>query len=224
MKLSVIISAYNEAGTLAEALEKVMQVPLEKEIIVIDDGSEDATPTVLDAWRDRAELTVIRHDTNQGKGRAVRSALAHVQGDIVIIQDADLEYDPGDYPALIAPILRGESSVVYGARTGGRHLYLCYFLGGKLLSFLTNILYRQKLHDVSACYKAFAAGLLKSLPLRCERFEFDVEVTARIAKQGIMIPEVPVRYAPRTFEEGKKIRWTDGARALFTLLRYRLRS
>lgn len=221
MKLSVIIPAYNEGKTLPVILKRVMDVPVDKELIIVDDGSTDDTPKILDSYKDRIGITVIRHKTNLGKGTAIRSAIKHINGNIVIIQDADLEYDPQDYLMLIEPIKKGEAQVIYGARKGPRHSYLRYYIGGRLLSKIAGVLYNQNLKDIHTCYKVFHASLLKSIPLTCRGFEFCPEITAKIAKRGIRIREIPILYYPRKFAEGKKIRWVDGVIALWTLLKYR---
>jgi glycosyltransferase involved in cell wall biosynthesis len=168
-------------------------------------------------------VRIYRHEVNQGKGTGIRTALSHATGDVVIIQDADLEYDPQDYPRLLEPVAAGAAQVVYGARRGPRHSYLPYHLGGRLLSLLADLLYGQRLMDIHTGYKLFDSRLLTSLPLRCTGFEFCPEVTARIGKRGIQIHEMPIRYEPRTFAEGKKIRWVDGVVAAWTLLEYRFR-
>ena len=221
LMLSVIIPAYNEGETLTVILKRIMDVPVEKEVIIVDDGSSDDTPRILDAYKNRRDITIIRHETNRGKGMAVRSAIAHITGDITIIQDADLEYDPVDYLILIEPIEKGEARVVYGARLGPHHSYYRYYIGGRILSLIFNILYHQNITDLHTGYKVFDSGLLKSIPLTCLGFEFCPEVTARIAKRGIRIGEIPIHYYPRTFKEGKKIRWTDGAKAFWIILKLR---
>ncbi len=223
MKLSVIIPVFNEARTLRALLAKVVAVPLEKEIIIVDDGSTDETPAILASYAGRPGMRVITHTTNLGKGMAVRSAIPYISGEATIIQDADLEYDPQDYPRLLEPVAAGAAQVVYGARRGPRHSYLPYHLGGRLLSLLADLLYGQRLMDIHTGYKLFDSRLLTSLPLRCMGFEFCPEVTARIGKRGIQIYEMPIRYEPRTFAEGKKIRWVDGVVAAWTLVEYRFR-
>jgi len=220
-KLSIIIPAYNEAATLPDLLQRVLAVPFDKELIVVDDGSTDETPSLLGGFKASPGVILLHHGTNRGKGAAILTARDHISGDAVVIQDADLEYDPADYDALVEPIRRGEEKVIYGARRGPYHSYLRYYLGGRMLSLVANILYRQRLTDLSTGYKIFEAGFFRSLPLRCRGFEFCAEVTARIAKRGIRIREIPIRYRPRTFAEGKKIRWTVGVHALWTLIKYR---
>jgi glycosyltransferase involved in cell wall biosynthesis len=221
VKLTVIIPVYNEAETLARMLERVLAVPLELELLVVDDGSTDATPRILSASSGRPGIRLFRHPRNLGKGAAIRTALPYATGEAILIQDADLEYDPQDYPALLAPFIAGLAPVIYGRRCGPRHSLWRYRLGGRLLSLLADLLYRQRLTDIHCGTKLFDAALLKSLPLRCVGFEFCPEVTARIGKRGIRIHEVPIRYAPRTFAQGKKIRCRDGIVAAWTLFRVR---
>jgi len=225
VKLSVIIPVYNEASTIEELLGKVRAAagpdrPIE--IVVVDDASTDGTPGRLERCAG-PDMIVIRHASNRGKGAAIRTALAAVTGDAVIVQDADLEYDPGDYAALIAPLQRGEARVVYGSRILGRnpHSYLSYYYGGRLLTVIFNILYGTHLSDITTCYKVFLRPTIAALPLTCERFEFCPEVTARLVRRGIAIHEVPISYAPRSMTEGKKIRWTDGIEAIRVMLALR---
>lgn len=224
--LSVIIPVYNEARTIATLLDAVIRAPFEKQVIVIDDGSSDGTADVLQDWRLRtgAEIEVVRHPANRGKGAAIRSGIARIRGDIALIQDADLEYDPADYPRLVGPILTGGAEVVYGSRylrpenplpwTANR---LCVHL----LNLLTRALYGLRTTDEATCYKAFKADILRRMDLRCERFEFCPEVTAKVGRMGLTFFEVPIRYRPRGRRDGKKIRWLDGAEAIATLIRWR---
>ncbi|MFH2069139.1 MAG: glycosyltransferase family 2 protein [Candidatus Omnitrophota bacterium] len=227
MKISVIIPARNEEGTMAEIIRRVKAVDLAKEIIVIDDGSTDKTGHILDRISREPDpdnpIKVIRHLQNQGKGAAVRAGLKEATGDIVIIQDADLEYDPQDYAGLIQPIIDGKTSVVYGSRCRGKNKISSpgFFLGGKLLSFLTNLLYRAGITDEPTCYKVFRREVLQRVDLKCRRFEFCPEVTAKVRKKGYKICEVPIRYYPRKIKEGKKIRFSDGLSAVWTLVKYR---
>ncbi len=222
--LSVLVPVYNEHATLEALLKRVLAVPVDKEVVVVDDGSSDGTREVLAELAVRLPVRAFFHERNRGKGAAIRTALAEAVGDIVIIQDADLEYDPEDYPKLIAPIVRGESNVVYGSRylSHDNPLPLTHFkVAVLLLNAMANTLYGTRLTDEATCYKVFRAPLLKSLPLRCERFEFCPEVTARVAKRGERILEIPITYHYRTRAQGKKIGWRDGFEAIWTLIRYR---
>ena len=221
--LSVLVPVYNERATLGTLLERVLAVPVEKEVLVVDDGSRDGTRELLAALVQRLPIRAFYHERNRGKGSAIRTALSESRGAIVIVQDADLEYDPEEYPRLIEPILRGEANVVYGSRYLGDNPlpFTHYKVGVLLLNALANLLYGTRLSDEATCYKVFRAELLKSLPLRCARFEFCPEVTARVAKRGERILELPIRYHYRTRAQGKKIGWRDGFEAIWTLLRYR---
>ncbi len=223
MRVSVIIPVYNERETVAETIARVRASPVQKEILVVDDASSDGTPEVV-AGLAGDDLKLIRQPRNQGKGAAIRRALADVTGDIVIIQDADLEYDPADYPALIAPILAGEASVVYGSRAprfeGMRWPHRVF---NWLAALLANLLYRAGITDEATCYKVFRTEVLREIPLQCQRFEFCPEVTAKVRKRGLRIREVPVSYHARSVGAGKKIRWWDGVVALWTLIKYRFR-
>ena len=224
--LSIIIPCFNEEATILELIRRVEAADtgaVEKQLIIVDDGSTDRTPELL--RQHAARHTLLLRNRNEGKGSAIRYGLTAVEGDIVIIQDADLEYNPDNYAALIAPILAGHTPVVYGSRernTQNRlHSGMTYYAGGKFLSAVTNLLYGSNITDEPTCYKVFDAQLLKSLPLRCTGFEFCPEVTARVLRRGIDIVEVPIEYFPRKKDEGKKIRWRDGIEAIWTLLRYR---
>lgn len=225
MKLSVVIPIYNEKDTLEKICERVQRVPIEKEIIMVDDGSTDGTRDILKQYENVDNIRVIFHPKNRGKGASIRTALNYISGDIVIIQDADLEYDPNDYLKLIEPLKHDGTKVVYGSRflnPNNEASYKRYYWGGRLLTFITNILYGQKLTDEPTCYKVFDATLLKSLDLKCNKFEFCPEVTAKISKKGISIKEIPINYAPRSIEDGKKISWKDGLVAILTLFKYRI--
>ena len=222
--LSVLVPVYNERSTVEVLLRRVAAVPIDKEILVVDDGSTDGTAEALNELATRLPIRVFHHGRNRGKGFAIRTALAEARGEIVIIQDADLEYDPEEYPRLVEPILKGETNVVYGSRyaDGRNALPLTHFKVGVLvLTALANLLYGTRLTDEATCYKVFRASVIKPLPLRCERFEFCPEVTARVARRGERILEIPITYHFRTRAQGKKIGWRDGFEALFTLLRYR---
>lgn len=222
--ISVVIPAYNERGTIAEILRRVRAVPIPKQIIVVDDCSTDGTTAILRQEATAGDIELIVHDRNQGKGAAVRNGLARVTGDVVIIQDADLEYDPAEYPLLLAPIEKGVAQVVYGSRFLGPHkaMYFWHSVGNKLLTLTCNVLYDTTLTDLETCYKVFTAAIARDLRLRSHRWGVDPEITAKILKRGHRIYEVPISYAGREFHEGKKITWKDGIVVFFTLLRYRL--
>ena len=224
VKLSVIIPVYNETGTIRELLARVTAVEIEKEIILVDDFSTDGTREYLKSVENQPGLKVVFHPRNMGKGRAIRSAIPHVTGDVVVIQDADLEYDPRDYHKLVAPILEGRASVVYGSRYSNpeNDLPLTRFkVAVLLLTAMANVLYGARITDEATCYKAFRSDVLKAMPLKCERFEFCPEVTAKVRKRGYRIEEVPISFKYRTAKEGKKIGWRDGLEAVLTLLKYR---
>jgi len=223
MLLSVLIPAYNEIHNIQNILNKIGEVTIPKEIIVVDDGSTDGTRELLNTLKSDT-IKVVFHEENQGKGGAIRTAIEHSKGDIIIIQDADLEYDPQDYYKLIPVIESGKEKVVYGSRflnKQNKHSYFSFFLGGQVVTWITNILYFQNLTDEPTCYKVFDAKLLKSIKLNCTGFEFCPEVTAKIAKLGYKIPEVPISYYPRSISEGKKINWKDGVEAIWVLFKYR---
>jgi len=222
--LSVIIPCYNEQRTILTILERVQAVPIVKEIIVVDDGSTDGTREILAALVvDLPGVTVLFHEANQGKGAAVATGLARAIGRVVIIQDADLEYDPEEYGVVIAPILAGDAQVVYGSRNlqPNHYSYRLFYWGGRLVTLVTNLLYGSRLTDEATCYKAFALPVIQGLHLESAGFEFCPEVTAKVLRQGYAIREVPISYHARPREEGKKIRASDGLRAIWTLLKYR---
>jgi dolichol-phosphate mannosyltransferase len=224
-KLSVLMPVYNESGTVLEIIRQIKSVPLsiDREIIIVDDGSSDGTVALLQNLED-IDIKVFLHKTNKGKGRAIRTALAHATGDIIIIQDADLEYDPQDYIPLLEPLLQGKASVVYGNRRGRQKMeksYARYYWGGRLITAITNLLYRTRIHDEPTCYKVFKRAVLEGIELNCEKFEFCPEVTAKVCKAGHTIHEVPISYNPRGFQQGKKINWQDGLQAIWTLIKYR---
>ncbi len=226
--LSVLIPVYNEEATLPALLDQVLKTPvnLELEVVCVDDGSADRT---LDILRERAaeddRIKVVAHDRNRGKGAAVRTAIDHSTGDIAVVQDADLEYDPAEYPRLIAPILDGRADVVYGSRFAGgaerRVLYFWHDLGNRVLTALSNVLNDLNLTDMETCYKVFRGDLLRSLWLTADDFRIEPEFTSRIAAAKAKIYEVPISYHGRTYAEGKKIRWTDGVLAIAAIFRYR---
>jgi glycosyltransferase involved in cell wall biosynthesis len=223
MKLSVIIPVYNEAKTILEIIKRVKGVPFEKEIIVVDDGSTDGTSSLLRKNQD--EITVLSHESNQGKGRAIRTAIPHITGDIVIIQDADLEYDPSEYPRLIGPILDGKADVVYGSRfLGGPHrvLFFWHAVGNKIITTLSNMLTNLNLSDMETGFKVFRAEVLKGIEIESNRFGFEPEITSKIAKMGCRIYEIDISYWGRDYSEGKKINWKDGMAAIYWIIKYNL--
>ena len=224
MKLSVIIPVYNEIETIEEILKRVRSVPHDKEIIVIDDSSTDGTTEWLKE-RTGEDIKVFFHDENKGKGGALKTGFQQVTGDIVVIQDADLEYDPADYSRIIEPILDGRADVVYGSRfTGGpqRVLFFWHYVGNKFLTLLSNMFTNLNLSDMETCYKVFRAELLEKISVKSNRFGFEPEITAKFAKLKCRIYEVPISYSGRTYEEGKKITWRDGLAALFHIVRFGL--
>jgi glycosyltransferase involved in cell wall biosynthesis len=225
MLLSVIMPCYNEAATLPTILAQVRAVDIPLEIIAVDDNSSDDTYRILceEAARD-ASITVIRHPNNRGKGAAVRSGLARVSGDIVIVQDADLEYDPRDYYEVVTPIIEGRVDVVFGSRFMGRHtgMYFWNALGNKGLTFLTNFLFNCWISDMETCYKAMRTEIMRDLKLESNDFRLEPEITAKVLKRGHRIYEVPVSYLGRTYEEGKKMKPSQGFYAILALFRYRL--
>jgi glycosyltransferase involved in cell wall biosynthesis len=223
LKVSVVIPVYNEERTIEEIIRRVQAVPVEKEIVVVDDCSTDGTPTVLEQLAAAGEIRLFRHKVNRGKGAACRTGIKQVQGDVVIIQDADLEYDPEDYPSLLEPIRKGRSKVVYGSRFLGPHkaMYFWHSVGNKTLTLVTNILYDTTLTDMETCYKVFTADIARKLDLKSDRWGFDPEITAKILRMGHRIYEVPISYTGREFWEGKKISWKDGFTVIRTLIKYR---
>lgn len=241
MKLSVIMPVYNESKTIAEIVRRVRAVRLavlvgygpnngtivefEREIVIVDDGSTDGTREVLRTLGSVPGVVIVLHEHNQGKGAAVRSGLQRASGDIVVIQDADLEYDPRDYPALLKPIAEGRAQVVYGSRFRGgptKAMFFWHMIGNNFLTLVTNILYNTILSDMETGYKAFTREVATQLDLRAPGWGFDPEITAQILKRGHRIYEVPISYTGREFEEGKKISWRDGLTVLWTLLKCRL--
>ncbi|HVE12816.1 MAG TPA: glycosyltransferase family 2 protein [Elusimicrobiota bacterium] len=224
--LSILIPAYNEERTVAELVARVraVKIPLEKDIIVVDDRSTDRTWDKIQSLLG-PDLRAARHEVNQGKGAALRTALAMARGELVLVQDADLEYDPTDYPMLLGPLLDGRADVVYGSRfLGGPHRVLMFwhYAANLFFTLLTNVLYNINLTDMGVCYKVFRTDILRSFVLRSDRFGFEPEVTAKVCKRHLRVYEVPISYSGRTYAEGKKITWRDAFVYLYCLLRYRL--
>ena len=218
--------AYNESATIRQIVDKVMSVPLDIELIIVNDASTDDTGEILknEVQVKYPNIIIITHDINKGKSAAIRTAIPRSKGDIITIQDADLETEPNDLVQLTEPIRKGEASVVYGSRylnTKELHLYRSYLLGGRVLSWTVNILYGQHITDEPTCYKVFKADILKSIKLTYDRFEFCPEVTAKVSKMGYKIKELPMNYYPRSFAEGKKVNWKDGVKALWVLVKFR---
>ena len=226
MRVSFLVPAYNEAATIVELLDRVSRLELEKQIVVVDDGSTDGTGELIEKWRRGREDVVFLRQENRGKGAAVRAAIPHADGEICVIQDADLEYDPADVPALIEPIVRGSADVVFGSRLSGgkpQRVYMFWHLvGNRFLSMLTNVLYNTTLSDMETGYKAFRTEILRSLDLRQNDFGIEPEITAKICKRKLRVYELPIAYYGRTYAEGKKITWRDGFRAIRVLLSVRL--
>jgi glycosyltransferase involved in cell wall biosynthesis len=223
MKLSVVIPVYNEIRTIREVLERVRAVPVPKEIIVVDDGSSDGTREAL-AASSLPDVEVLFHEKNRGKGAALRTGFAKVTGNIVLVQDADLEYDPSEYPRLLKPLLEDKADVVYGSRFGGethRVLLFWHYVGNRFLTTLSNMFTNLNLSDMETCYKVFRADLLTRLRLRSNRFGFEPEFTVKVARLGCRIYEVPVSYHGRGYESGKKITWKDGFAAIGCIVWYR---
>jgi glycosyltransferase involved in cell wall biosynthesis len=226
MRVSFLVPAYNEAATIGALLDAVWALDLDKQVVVVDDGSTDGTGEIVERWREGRDGVVFLRQQNRGKGAAVRAAIPHADGDISVIQDADLEYDPADVPALIEPIERGVADVVYGSRlSGGRpqRAYLFWHLvGNRFLSLLTNLLYNTTLSDMETGYKAFRTEVLRSLDLRQDDFGIEPEITAKVCKRKLRVYELPIAYYGRTYAEGKKITWRDGFKALRVLFGVRL--
>jgi len=233
VKLSVLVPVYNEERTLEEVVRRVCAIPMAKEIILVDDGSKDRSREILARLKDQSErandplnqIKVFLQPENQGKGAAIKTAISHITGDVVIVQDADLEYDPKDYPSLLEPIQDGSADVVYGTRFagGGAHrvLFFWHSLGNRMLTLLSNMLTNLNLSDMEVGYKVFRAEVLKGIDLKSNRFGFEPEITVKLAKKHCRFYEVPISYHGRTYEEGKKITWKDGFAALYYMIRFR---
>jgi glycosyltransferase involved in cell wall biosynthesis len=226
LRLSVVIAAYNEERTIEALVARVRQVPLPIEIVAVNDASADRTGALIDALRQAGQIDVaVHHQRNRGKGAAIRTGIAHTTGDVIVVQDADLEYDPTEFPVLLEPIARGAADAVFGSRfLGGPHrvLYFWHSVGNRVLTLLSNMFTDLNLTDMETCYKMVRAPLLKSLVLTSDRFGFEPEVTARLAQSHARIWEVPISYAGRTYAEGKKIGWRDGVAAIMHIVRFNL--
>jgi|TARA_Y100000310_G_scaffold149350_1_gene148636 glycosyltransferase involved in cell wall biosynthesis len=228
MKLSIIIPAYNEEKTILEVIRKVKKAKLNniiKEIVIVDDFSDDNTREILSDIKD-SSIKIFFHQKNMGKGAAIRTGLKHATGDIILIQDADLEYSPAEYPKLLNPIMENKTKVVYGSRLAAikknlKKMYKLHYFGNLFLTIMTNILYGAKITDMETGYKVFKKEVIKGIKLRAKKFDFEPEITAKILKKGYRIKEVPINFVGRKFNEGKKITWIDGVKALYYLIKYR---
>jgi glycosyltransferase involved in cell wall biosynthesis len=225
MKLSVVVPVYNERGTVVQSVTNLLQTDfeVEREIIIVDDGSTDGSVEIIEKELEPIVDRVIYQAENQGKGAALRAGFKAATGDYVIIHDADLEYDPEDIPRLLEPVLKGKADVVYGSRFTGsrRNMFFLHWLGNRFLTFVTNLLYNTTLSDMETCYKLVKRSLLEKIEIKSNRFNFEPELTAKILKQRVRIYEMPISYYGREFHEGKKITWRDGFSALWTLIKYR---
>lgn len=226
--LSILMPVYNEAGTIHEIVSRVEAVDLgdvRKELIIVDDGSQDGTREVLKKMSEGSPHKIYFHGQNMGKGAALRTALTYAEGDIILIQDADLEYDPAEYTELVKPILEGRADVVYGSRLSGakvaRAFNFWHYIGNKMLTFITNVLYNSILSDMETCYKVFRADVIKNFQIKSNKFDFEPEITAKVLKRKYKLYEMPISYYGRDFSEGKKITWRDGFSAIWALIKYR---
>ena len=224
--LSVVVPVFNERNTVAEIIRRMraVELPVRVEMVIVDDGSSDGSDKVLAALAD-STVRVIHHPHNRGKGAAVRTGIEAARGDLILVQDADLEYDPDDWPSLLAPVLKGKARVVYGSRFTGerKNMLPSHWIGNRLLTLVTNLLYKSTLSDMETCYKLFDRKVLEGVTIESDRFEFEPEITAKVLMKGERIYEVPISYAGREMSEGKKITWKDGFGAMYTLVRFRLR-
>ena len=222
--LSAVMPVYNEAATVAKIVQVVLEQPALAELIIVDDASTDGTWEVLQGIARDGRVKIFRHDINRGKGAALRTGIAKAAADLVIIQDADLEYDPADYPVLIHPILLGRADVVFGSRFNGsgshRVLYYWHSLGNRFLTTISNMATNLNLSDMETCYKVFRREVIQAISIQEDRFGFEPEITAKLSRAGVRIYEVPISYYGRTYAEGKKINWRDGVRALICILKY----
>jgi len=224
MKLSVIMPVYNEEDTVREIVSRVREMDQVYELVIVDDGSQDGTQAILQELSSLPGVRVITHEHNQGKGAAVVTGFKAARGDVFIVQDADLEYDPQDYGKLLKPLMAGQCDVVYGTRFATAKVqktFLLNFLANKFLTWVTNVLYRSKLTDMETCYKVFRRELVANMTIQARRFEFEPEFTAKLLKQGVKVVEVPISFDPRGYSRGKKITAWDGVVALWTLIKYR---
>jgi glycosyltransferase involved in cell wall biosynthesis len=221
--LTIVMPVFNERETIEEIISRVLAIPLRVELIAVDDGSTDGTPELLEELGKTYHFKLVRQPRNAGKGAALRRGFQEATGDIIAIQDADLEYSPEEFPALIEPICRGDADVVYGSRFLGRHraFMFSHYVGNRMLTLATNVLYRTRLSDMETCYKVMRADVVRGMVLRSNQFEIEPELTAKIFKGGYRVREMPITYNGRSHHEGKKITWRDGASALWTLIKYR---
>ena len=225
MKLSVVIPVFNELNTIREIIERVRETPYDKEIVIVDDFSTDGTRDILKGLENESDIRICYHTVNMGKGAALRTGFANVAGDIVIVQDADLEYDPGEYGALIEPIIDDRADVVYGSRFMGgprRVLYFWHTVGNRILTLVSNMMTNLNLTDMETCYKVFRREVIDKITIKSNRFGVEPEITAKIAKLGVRVFEIPISYNGRQYSEGKKIGWKDGVSAMLSIFRFRL--